>query len=114
MSMIKKQQIEGTKEILKYSNHFVAIPYNVKKGDTNAVVENGVKVIKAGTILPANDATALGVVLSDTVVEYDGGRGVAVPLVIHGFIDGTKLPKQPAQLAINALSQIKFFDVTPS
>lgn len=114
MSMfVKSNTVEGTKEILKYANHFVAVPYNVKKSDVNAVTENGKKVLKAGTILPSNDTKAVGVVLNDTVIEYAGDKGMAVSLVVHGFIDATKMKTQPTTEAIAALKQITFCDVTP-
>lgn len=114
MSMfVQSNVVEGTKEILKYANHFVAVPYNVKKEDSNAVTENGKKVIKAGTILPSNDGKAVGVVLNDVVIEYAGTKGIAVPLVVHGFIDATKMSAQPSTEAIAALKQITFCDVTP-
>jgi hypothetical protein len=111
MGMFKKdKEIGGTKEILKYAGHFVAIPYNVKKNNAKAVTENGVKVMKAGTILPADDATAVGVVLNDIVIEYAGDKGIAVPLVVHGFIDGTKVTRSDKAEA--ALTQIKFIGGT--
>lgn len=109
MSKLQTEQISGTKDIRKF-DHTVSIPYKVSQETTGVQTVDGIKVIPAGTILPANDATAMGVVLSDTVVEYGT---VAAPLVVHGFLDGTKLPAQPTTEAVAALKQIHFFGVTP-
>lgn len=55
--------------------------------------------------MPANDATAKGVVLYD--VDVTNGDEVG-SLVIHGFIDKSKLPTEPDSAAITALPMIKF------
>lgn len=80
------------KEILKFADHFVAIPVKITASDDAVVTEGNRKLIKAGTIYPKNDATAKGVILS-TVDVTDGDQLVA--LVIHGFIDKTKISNQP-------------------
>lgn len=82
------------KEILKFADHFVAIPIKITAEDAAVTNEGYRKVIKAGTIYPKNDATAKGVILS-TVDVTDGDQLVA--MVIHGFIDKTKLPAEPAE-----------------
>ena len=110
MSRFTVEQYGGTKEIRKFE-HSVCVPYKVSQSTTGVQTVNGVKVIPAGTILPKNDATAIGIVLNDTVVEYGE---CACALLIHGFIDGNKLPTQPTNLAVGALKQIHFFDVTPT
>lgn len=83
------------------NDHFVSIPYDCSDLTANA---NG--VIPAGTIIPANDATAVGVLLND-VQKDDNPNG---SLIIHGFIDKNKLPVEPADAAIKALSQITFVE----
>ena len=55
--------------------------------------------------MPANNATAKGVVLYD--VDVTNGDEVG-SLVIHGFIDKSKLPTEPDLAAITALPMIKF------
>lgn len=85
-------------EIL-HNDHYVAIPY-----DCSAVTANDKGIIPAGTIVPANDATAIGVLLSD-VVKDDNPNGT---VVIHGFIKKSKLPAQPASNV--AIPMIKFMD----
>ena len=47
--------ITNTKEIL-YNDHYVAIPYDCSK-----LTAGSDGIIKAGTIIPANDDTAIGV-----------------------------------------------------
>ena len=84
------------KEIL-YNDHYVAIPY-----DCSALAANEHGIIPAGTFVPANDASAIGVLLYD--VEKEGNPNGAV--VIHGFIKKDKLPAQPASNV--ALHMIKF------
>ena len=88
----------GTKEILA-NDHYVAIPY-----DCTALAANAEGIVPAGTIVPANDASAIGVLLYD-VKKADNPNGA---VVIHGFIKKAKLPAAPAS-GVN-LPQIKFMD----
>jgi hypothetical protein len=102
---MKYTEVSATqaKEILA-NDHYVAIPYTVP--DTGVVADaNGKKTVPAGTVLPANDATAVGVLLHDTDVTY-GAKTDAI--VIHGFIKTAKLPVAPADTAKTALKQISF------
>lgn len=85
-------------EIL-HNDHYVAMPYNC-----SAIAANEKGIIPAGTIVPANDATAIGVLLSD-VVKDENPNGT---VVIHGFIKKSKLPAQPASNV--AIPMIKFMD----
>ena len=99
----KEVTATAPKEILA-NDHFVAIPYTVPAAGVEANAD-GYKIVPAGTILPANDATAIGVLLHDTDVT-DGARTDAI--VIHGFITSPKLPVAPATEAATALKQITF------
>lgn len=81
------------------NDHYVGIPY-----DCSAISANDKGVIPAGTIIPANDATAIGVLLSD-VVKADNPNGT---IVIHGFIKKSKLPEQPASTV--KISMVTFLD----
>lgn len=85
-------------EIL-HNDHYVAMPY-----DCSAISANDKGIIPAGTIIPANDATAIGVLLSD-VVKDENPNGT---VVIHGFIKKSKLPVQPASGV--SIPMIKFMD----
>ena len=82
------------------NDHFVAIPYDCAA--LTALATDG--VIKAGTIIPANDATAVGVLLNDVVL----GENPNGAIVIHGFIKKSKLPAAPAETV--AIAQVQFVD----
>lgn len=82
------------------NDHYVAVPTSLESFSALAVD----RVVKAGTIIPANDATAMGVVLYD--VNLDENPNGAV--VIHGFIKTSKLPAEPTTEAEAALKQICF------
>ena len=102
MAKIRVTNYSNTKEILKY-DHYVAEAVVLTQANVTTV--DGKKIVKAGTILPANDATAKGIVLYD--VDVTNGDEVG-SLVIHGFIDKSKLPTEPNSAAITALPMIKF------
>lgn len=94
MSMkMKTVGYESPKNILATPDHYVAIARKLEKDSALAVTVEGRKVVKAGTLYPANDATAIGVILNDYDVT-DGDAMAAV--VIHGFILQAKLPAAPA------------------
>lgn len=80
------------------NDHYVAIPYDCSS--LSSLATNG--VIPEGTIVPANGATAVGVLLHPVVLA-DNPNGT---IVVHGFIDKSKLPAEPAGTV--ELSQIKF------
>ena len=98
MKFTEKSVPQG-KNILA-NDHYVAIPYNCTSLTTLAT--NG--VIPAGTLIPKNDATAIGVLLNDVVLaENPNGT-----IVIHGFIKKSKLPVAPADTV--AIPQVQFVD----
>lgn len=83
----KNSDITNTKEIL-YNDHYVAIPY-----DCSGLEADSEGIIKAGTIVPANDNTAIGVLLHDVKKTEDPNGTV----VIHGFIKKSALPAEPSE-----------------
>lgn len=93
----ESKSVSTRKEILM-NDHYVAVPYDCSK----LTATDG--VIPAGTIVPANDATATGVLLHDVVLS-ENPNGTAV---VHGFIRAEKLPTAPAAAAKTALHQITF------
>lgn len=96
MKFTTKSVLQG-KNILA-NDHYVAIPF-----DCSAIAGTD-GIVKAGTIVPANDATAKGVLLTDVVLaENPNGT-----IVIHGFIEAAKLPAQPAAEAKTALTGVVF------
>lgn len=93
----KTTEATSPKEILA-NDHYVAVPYDCSE----VTDDNG--IVKAGTVIPANDDTAIGVLLYD-VNKEDNPNGA---VVIHGFINKDKLPTEPAEAAVTALKGITF------
>lgn len=109
---MKMKQIEygaPTNQILAIPDHYVALGFRHPKATAEtpglATLVDGRYIVKAGTIYPANDETAIGVVLNDYDVT-DGDAMMAV--VIHGFIKTAALPAVPSADAIAAMKQITF------
>lgn len=115
-------------EILKFPDHYVAVPVTVD--DEGVVAVGGKKIVPAGTIVGGGtladpevmvkkatttpgdpedgtpDTTdAEGVLLNDVDVTYGPAPGA---MVIHGFIDLTKLPEDPDAAEVAALKMIQF------
>lgn len=86
-------------EIL-YNAKYVAIPYDCT--NLTSLATNG--VIPAGTVIPANGATAFGILLHDVTLA-DNPNGT---VVVDGFIRANKMPTAPAAAAISALKKITF------
>ena len=66
---------------------------------------NGRKIVKAGTILPANDATAVGILFNDVDVTEGTQPGA---LMVEGYVHEARLPVAPVAAAKTALKEIKF------
>ena len=80
----------GTNSIILANDHYVAVPYN------------------CGTLtaLATNDDKAKGVLLSPVnLAENPNGT-----IVVHGFIQSSKLPAVPDAKAVAALKLIQFVD----
>lgn len=109
-----KNEYGSSKGILIFPDHYVAMPIKHAKAASGsagiATLVDGRYIVKAGTIYPANDSSAIGVVLSD-VDCTDGDEMMAV--IIHGFIAQAKMPVAPAAAAITALNEIKFLPIKP-
>ena len=102
---LKQKSINLPLEIL-YNDHFVGIPYMVSSTGVTAN-SDGKKVVKAGMILPQNDATAKGVLLTDVDVTNGDSSGT---IIIHGFIDNAKLVKNGITVSAEAVSALKMID----
>lgn len=87
-------------KLILANDHYVAIPYDCT--ELTALATDG--VITAGTIIPANDATAKGVLLNDVVL----GENPNGTIVVHGFIKKSKLPAAPAGTV--AIPMVVFVD----
>ncbi len=88
----------SSENVVLANDHFVAVPF-----DCSAIAATD-GVIPAGTIVPANDATAKGVLLHD-VIKDDNPIGT---MIIHGFIKSSALPTAATDNAKSALKQISF------
>lgn len=109
---MKYTQVDATasKEIL-LNDHYIGKPCMVSATGVTANSE-GKKIVKAGTIYPANDKTAKGVLLHDVDVTNGDTPGT---IVIHGFVDNAKIVSNGITVtaaALGALPQITFVGCT--
>ena len=83
------------------SGHFTTQSCTV----TNAMgtIVDGRKIVKAGTVFPANDATALGLIVSDVDVT-DGDAPAAY--IDHGLVYSNRLPVAISGTALPVLKGI--------
>ncbi|WP_378955388.1 hypothetical protein [Pelosinus sp. sgz500959] len=121
----------STKTILKFPDHYVGVAVTVDDTDIAANAD-GKKIVPAGTIAGGiggsvladntrmvqekNSAGAIGVdnaavdaegvLLSSVDVTYGPAAGT---IIVHGFIDKSKLPTAPHANAITALKGSVFF-----
>ncbi|AOH54480.1 hypothetical protein ABE28_008955 [Peribacillus muralis] len=80
--------------------------FTTQVSDTGVVADaNGRKIVKAGTILPANDATAAGILFNEVDVTNGPQPG---SLMVEGYVHEARLPVAPAAAAKTALKEIKF------
>ena len=89
-----------TGKMILANDHYVAVPYDCTGLDSLAAED----VIPAGTVIPSNDASAKGVLLSDVHLKENPNGTI----VVHGFIRADKLPAAPAETAKTALKLVQF------
>jgi len=105
-------------EILKYGQYAAAA---VTVSDEGVQAEDGVKIVKAGTIVggaggkrledaslmveESNDGGAEGVLLYD--VDVTGGPAEG-SMVIFGFVNLESLPEAPTDEAAEAMKMVRF------
>jgi hypothetical protein len=94
------RQTATTGRMILANDHFAAIPYDCTA--LTELAEDG--IIPAGTVIPSNDASAKGVLLSDINLSENPNGAI----VIHGFIRSEKLPTAPSDEAKTALSMVQF------
>lgn len=95
-----------TTGILMFPDNYQAMPKTFRPDDATAVTVGSRKVIKAGTIWPANDATAKGIVFHDVDVTDGSATGA---LLFEASIKTSKIPATPSANAKAALPKITFF-----
>lgn len=92
------------------SGRFQAFTEYVDSDTPGAVTDDrGRLVVPAGTIFPANDATAKGVVLNEVDVTTNA-QPVAV--IVEGYLLQERLPVAPTDEAKAAMPEIKWRDAT--
>lgn len=106
MMKFTTKEYDSAKHILAIPDHYVAIARTAAKataaGDM-VVSENGRFIIKAGTVYPANNETAIGLVMQDYDVT-DSDASMAI--IIHGFVRADRLPADLSETAKSVLPQI--------
>lgn len=95
-----KTTTAGAGRIILANDHYTAMPYDCT--DLTTLAQDG--VIPAGTVIPSNDASAKGVLLSDVRLDENPNGTI----VTHGFIRLDKLPAAPADAAKTALKLVQF------
>lgn len=107
---ISHQDWDTSKSILMFPEPYVGLAHTFYPTDANVkTLANGKKVIPAGTIYPANDSTAIGVVYYDVDVtngEADGS------LLVEAHIKTIKIPVVPTAQAKAALPNVLFYPLT--
>lgn len=102
MYVSKKETVEQINFLA--SARFQSFTYQVEPTGVTADA-NGRKIVKAGTILPTNDATAEGILLTDVDVTEGPQPGA---LIVEAYILEQRLPVAPSADAKAALKEIKF------
>lgn len=99
MAFMQTEKIYSGNNILASE---VGLIQKTKEGTkTMAVEEDGKKIIKAGTVFPANDGTAIGVVFEDVDMTNDEKRPISV--IIAGRVIEANLPVKVNEAAKTAL-----------
>lgn len=93
------------------SAHFVSLPMMIDADNALATVDEvtGHKIIKAGTPVPANDATAQGILL-DSVDLTEGAQ--MAPVLREAWVYTKRLPVAVDAAAKTAMTAIHFIDQT--
>lgn len=100
MPFYETTEYNGQVNFLK-SAHLTAFTYTATK---DMAKDGG--VIKAGTVFPSNDAEAIGILHDDVDVSHGD---VPCSVIVEGHILKDRLPEVPAEEAITAMKEIKFY-----
>ena len=111
--MKSKVVLHGNPYFLQDS-HYTAMTMAIETNSALAVDEDGEKILKAGTVYPSNDASALGIVLKDVILDAEKERFATFSLITHGHIDEDLLPAKVNAAAKTALNNIVFSSEHPS
>ncbi|MDZ5711653.1 hypothetical protein [Jeotgalibacillus haloalkalitolerans] len=86
------------------SAKFIAFTEEVSDSGVTAN-EHGRKVVPAGTVYPANDATAKGILFHDVDVTEGPQPG---SVMVEGYVIEARLPAAPTAEAKTAMTEIKY------
>lgn len=86
------------------SSHYINFTKQISDSGVTADA-NGKKIVPAGTVHPANDDTAEGIVFHDVDVTHGPAAGA---VMVEGYVLEARLPEAPVQLAKDAMTEIKF------
>lgn len=100
MAFMKIETTETRPNFLGSEIGLIQKTYEIKQAGVTADAA-GKKIVKGGTIYPANDATAIGIVFEDIDVTEDAVRPGS--LIIAGRILENRLPVEPTPEALAAL-----------
>lgn len=99
MAFMKTEKLYASNNILASE---VGLVLKTKEGaQAMATKEEGHLIIKAGTVFPANDGTAEGLVFEDVDITDDKKRPISV--IIAGRVIEDRLPVEVAEGAKTAL-----------
>ena len=85
------------------SDHIISRTHTAEQG--SGEVKDGKNIVAAATVYPANDATAIGIVLDDVdVTETNQPVGV----MVEGYVYESRLAETVSEEAKAALTEIKF------
>lgn len=85
----------------KFQTFTYQIPESLGK-----VQEDGRKIVKSGTVFPANDETAIGLVFNDVDVTNGDAPGA---VLVEGWIIEERLPEP-----INESAQLRLIKIKPT
>lgn len=83
----------------KFQTFTYQIPESLGK-----VQEDGRKIVPSGTVFPANDETAIGIVFNDVDVTHGDAPG---SILVEGWIIEERLPEPISELAELPLIKVK-------
>lgn len=106
---VKQTDYGTSKGILQFPDGYEGFAQTFDKTTHAALTKTeGAKTyIPAGTIFPANDKTAKGVVFSDVDVTDGSGTGT---VLYKGTFKVSRLPAAPSAAALQVLTECKFFN----
>lgn len=100
---VKKQEKAEDIQFLA-SAHVISFTEQISDSGV-AADKNGRKIVKAGTVWPANDATAVGLIYTDVDVTEGPQPGAVIR---EAFVIEERLPVAIDELAKPVLTGIKF------